>query len=112
ETGNHHVEHEKVEAFVLRALERLFPIPEPLARVPFEAEMQTHQLADIRLVFDDEDPRRDGVFDVRTVGLHSYMLKIRMTDANRLGVRNECVCPQLSTNVRPAGARPTAPSPR
>src|SRR5436190_19280743 len=60
--GNHHVEDDQVEPLVLRARDRLPAVRKPFTRVAFEAEMQTDQFADVRLVFDDEHARRGGVF--------------------------------------------------
>ena len=47
-------------AFGLGALQRGLAVAGTFAGVALEAEVQAHQLADVRLVFDDEHARRVG----------------------------------------------------
>ena len=56
----------------LGARQRRLAVADAFARIAFEAEVQAHQLADVRLVFDDEDARsgRHSFFTVRPCRVH------------------------------------------
>ena len=60
EAWNHHVEHQQIEALGLSAPEGLGAVADCVAAVAFEAEMQAHELADVRLVLDDQHMRTGG----------------------------------------------------
>ena len=47
DSGNHHVQHQQVEALALSAFERRPTIGQAFACVPFEAQMQAHELANV-----------------------------------------------------------------
>ncbi len=46
---------------MFRALEGLPAVRQPVARVALETQVEAHQLADVRLVFDDEHTWRPGL---------------------------------------------------
>src|SRR6185503_14807096 len=57
EAGEHDVEDDKIEGPGARQLQSRFAIAALNALIIFEAEMQTDELADVGLVFNDEDRR-------------------------------------------------------
>src|SRR5262249_39234032 len=52
--GQHEVEHDEVEPLLIEQLEGLGAASRRRAGQPLDAEMQTDQIADVRLVFDPE----------------------------------------------------------
>ena len=58
---NHQIEHQQIEAIALGAFQRLLSVADAFARVAFQPEMQAHELADVRLVLDDQHPRMRGL---------------------------------------------------
>ena len=73
EPGQHNVEHEQIEANGFRALERRRAVGRAFARVALEPEVQADELADVRLVFDDEHAwrGRHRFFTVHPLFVHS-----------------------------------------
>jgi hypothetical protein len=55
EAGDHHVEDEQVEAVQFGARQSALPVADGLAGVALMAEMEADELADVGLVFDDQD---------------------------------------------------------
>ena len=56
DAGQHQVEDDQVERLGAGARERLLAVADRLDLEALEAEVQHDQLADVRFVFDDEDP--------------------------------------------------------
>ncbi len=56
--GSIDVEHDEIEGPVLRQAERVIAIAGLDARQPFQRQVKRHQLADVRLVLDDEGAAR------------------------------------------------------
>src|SRR6185503_383715 len=55
EARQHDVEHEQIERLGLGQPQRLASVSTRLARIALEPEVQADEIANVRLVFDDED---------------------------------------------------------
>ena len=57
QSGQHEVEHDEVDAVRLDGLDRRSPVADDGHRVPVALQVEAQELAEARLVLDDQDPR-------------------------------------------------------
>jgi hypothetical protein len=72
EARQHHVEHDQIERLGARLLKAAQAIPGRRCSQAFEAEVQQHQLADVRIVLDDEHASARAFGIGRLLGGHPH----------------------------------------
>ena len=81
--GQHQIEHDQIERLGAREAQSLVAVADGDGRQAFERQVQRDEVADVRLVFDDEHPRARRVPAPRVVRIHAF--SVAAADRARAG---------------------------